>query len=56
MVWITVASQTPAGCHDADPFNCSVEEVAVQHGAFIHTSASYYMYPVKDSSIAPLTP
>ena len=54
MVWVTVAAQTPPGYLDADPFNCSVEEVAVQHGAFIHTSASLYMYSVNDSSNAPL--
>jgi len=29
MVWVTVAAETPAGCHDADSLNCSVGEVAV---------------------------
>jgi hypothetical protein len=42
MVCATLAAETPAGCHDADPLNCSVGEVAVQHGVFIQTSASHY--------------
>ena len=54
MVCVTVVAETPVGYHDADPLNCSVGEVAVQHSVFIQISASHYTYSVNDSSIATL--